>query len=556
MASRVGSGLDYYAVLGIHLSASTDEVIAAHRRLAKLWHPDLHPGDPRAHERMRVINEARDVLADPDRRREYDRQAALNDRGDRGVRGVHPASASPAAIDFGEVGAGESSPVVEVSIRMRPQPAAVAPKRDRGTFWSLAEDAFYVPHEDELAHPDEFLRIRVHAILAPDVDRTAYTDKLIIELDSELLTIPLSIRVGTRTEASATSPPGASGAPGGTGTSTPASGPATRRGSSRPGASGAPGGPGTSTPRPSPSRGRGPFHLGAIVGGILILAVTLIVVLSATSHQAPTSPPIPPGLPVTVASDLTVRPALLPAVGRVHDGSSGITLTSSAKQFEFKIAMSDPGGGLANFRSSAPQIDPPCVQVLPNPGRNTSAVLVELPITWKYNVEETATGLSDTAVGSVAALVPGYYYANFESTCDGVGPPQLFIGRVTTPITSWTGDLPFGVPSDGFVVFSANRSRSQRVIQFGIVYTGGRSLDLKRSCLTSSPTAAEGVAPSKIKLVTHTVRLKGFYGDGVSPSEYTVGVLTFDGARAVTASTFLPNCADTGYWQWISLAGH
>ena len=63
--------LDPYATLGIPASASHDDAARAHRRLAKQFHPDVNPGDAAAL-RMRRINVAWRILADPARRSRYD----------------------------------------------------------------------------------------------------------------------------------------------------------------------------------------------------------------------------------------------------------------------------------------------------------------------------------------------------------------------------------------------------------------------------------------------------------------------------------------------------
>jgi curved DNA-binding protein CbpA len=70
VASR--DAIDPYAVLGVPRGASALQVARAHRRLAKRFHPDLHPGEELT-DRMRHVNEAWHLLSNPVRRAAYDR---------------------------------------------------------------------------------------------------------------------------------------------------------------------------------------------------------------------------------------------------------------------------------------------------------------------------------------------------------------------------------------------------------------------------------------------------------------------------------------------------
>ena len=63
---------DYYAVLGVKRDATQAEIKRAYRKLARTHHPDLKPGDAAAERRFKEVNEANEVLSDPDKRAKYD----------------------------------------------------------------------------------------------------------------------------------------------------------------------------------------------------------------------------------------------------------------------------------------------------------------------------------------------------------------------------------------------------------------------------------------------------------------------------------------------------
>jgi len=64
--------VDYYSILGIDKNASPDEVKKAYRKLARKYHPDLNPNDAAANKKFQQINEANEVLSDPEKRKKYD----------------------------------------------------------------------------------------------------------------------------------------------------------------------------------------------------------------------------------------------------------------------------------------------------------------------------------------------------------------------------------------------------------------------------------------------------------------------------------------------------
>src|SRR5262245_42806165 len=67
---------DYYATLGVSKTASNEEIKRAYRKLARKYHPDLNPADKVAETKFKEINEANEVLGDPEKRKKYDELGA------------------------------------------------------------------------------------------------------------------------------------------------------------------------------------------------------------------------------------------------------------------------------------------------------------------------------------------------------------------------------------------------------------------------------------------------------------------------------------------------
>jgi DnaJ-class molecular chaperone len=63
---------DYYKILGVDKKANEKEIRSAYRKLARKYHPDVNPGDTAAEEKFKEINEANEVLSDPEKRKKYD----------------------------------------------------------------------------------------------------------------------------------------------------------------------------------------------------------------------------------------------------------------------------------------------------------------------------------------------------------------------------------------------------------------------------------------------------------------------------------------------------
>ncbi|MCD7973639.1 MAG: J domain-containing protein [Candidatus Azobacteroides sp.] len=64
--------IDYYSILGLDRNASADDIKKAYRKLARKYHPDVNPNNAEAHAKFQQINEANEVLSDPEKKKKYD----------------------------------------------------------------------------------------------------------------------------------------------------------------------------------------------------------------------------------------------------------------------------------------------------------------------------------------------------------------------------------------------------------------------------------------------------------------------------------------------------
>ena len=93
---------DYYEILGVSKSATSDEIKKAYRKVAMQFHPDRNPGDKPAEEKFKEAAEAYEILSDADKRAQYDRFGHAGVNGAAG-RGGHGPNMEDIFSQFGDI---------------------------------------------------------------------------------------------------------------------------------------------------------------------------------------------------------------------------------------------------------------------------------------------------------------------------------------------------------------------------------------------------------------------------------------------------------------------
>src|SRR6266852_2523139 len=91
---------DYYKVLGVERNATGAQIKSAYRKLARKHHPDVNPGNKSAEDKFKEINEAYEVLSDPEKRKRYDQLGA---NWKAGADFTPPPGGNGTRVEFGDL---------------------------------------------------------------------------------------------------------------------------------------------------------------------------------------------------------------------------------------------------------------------------------------------------------------------------------------------------------------------------------------------------------------------------------------------------------------------
>lgn len=98
--------IDYYSILGVSKTASGDDIKKAYRKLARKYHPDINPNNEEAKKKFQQINEANEVLSDPEKRKKYDEYGENWKHAEEYEKAKQQQAQNGGFADFGSFGGG------------------------------------------------------------------------------------------------------------------------------------------------------------------------------------------------------------------------------------------------------------------------------------------------------------------------------------------------------------------------------------------------------------------------------------------------------------------
>lgn len=164
--------IDYYKILGIEKNASAGDIKKAYRKLARKYHPDLNPSDKEAERKFKEINEANEVLSNPENRKKYDEHGKdwqHAEEFERAKQQQRQYQGSPQQNPFGDFGGGDYSDFFESmfggrSSRTRPSGGGVKFRgQDLNATLNLSLKDVYETHKRTLTINGKNIRLSIPA---------------------------------------------------------------------------------------------------------------------------------------------------------------------------------------------------------------------------------------------------------------------------------------------------------------------------------------------------------------------------------------------------------
>ena len=469
---------DHYAVLGVTEAATTDEIEAAFRSLARRWHPDMNGQSAESIEMMKRLNDAKRILGDPDLRREYDRTRRTGKSGPDD-EDADPVDGEPSipipdreVLDFGDLHPGDE---VEEVVRIRAGgswPIEIESRPTSGRLWI----AILVGPDDD---SDVVVDLHIKTRLPLGTPSGHSRDKVAVVFDGNAAEIDLVFNI-----VGATSPPS---------------------------------GPGSGTPATFAGGWKGIWVPGfgkAVAAFAAVVVLALIIHVAIGQHSAGSTTPqshlgTPPSsisAPASTTTTTTISAAQsLPSIvapngtaGTFSSDGQGTAVYQSDSAYQARIGPAAQNGFTLVV---------PITATGPSALRNPSTSCVEVAsaagdITLPVMSADLPTDLAGNFQGSLtfALVVPGSYTFSYSCQSDYSSVPLGVFSEDVVGISVY--------PNGNYVAVVTTIAINSAGMTVGVVAAGAADLDgLNGACIQSPSRQVDGIGHVTYQSMTDSAAL-------------------------------------------------